>query len=73
MTSDQEEKDIAVIKEGLKHVENRKIKDECREEFVSKERFIRVERVVYGAVGLVLTGFIVYIMSLVFKAVPHAG
>jgi hypothetical protein len=77
------EKDIAVLQEKARAIEdcNERIKKElkdavehklgpsesCREAFVSRDRFWPIEKVVYGLVGLILTGVVGAIIALVIK------
>lgn len=83
MTDGNKETDVAVLQEKVETIEVRQkhleddIKDveerkhgpseKCREAFASKEAFSLVQKIVFGAVALVLTAFMIGILALGFK------
>lgn len=59
--------DVAVILNKVNYIEEeiRILKDNIENKFVTKAEFDPVKRLVYGVTGLILTGVIVALISLV--------
>lgn len=66
-SSSSEDSDIAVIKNDIGYIKQdvAEIKRMQQSHYVSKEEFEPIKRLVYGLVGLILTGVVVTLLSLV--------
>ena len=65
------EEEIATLKAEIKDVKEHTYgpAEICRKEFVTKDAFSPVRAVVYGLVSLIMSGTVIYLLSLVFKKV----